>query len=96
MRVDAATRLARAKLGSGDYEMALNHTTDALATATRFGMSLRKIGLRIRIGQILIRRGDRRSGTAMIDSAIEQADRIDYQRAVALAQRVRSTEGISF
>jgi hypothetical protein len=59
-----------------------------MATAVRFGMSLRKISLRILIGEILIRRGDPKSGRALLDKAIQNADRVGYQRAIELARNV--------
>jgi tetratricopeptide (TPR) repeat protein len=94
VRVEADLNLALVKLEGGDYDAALERAADAMATATRYGMSLRKIGLRILMGQILIRRGDPLSGQALIERAIRSADRVGYQGAVGLAQRVRATEGL--
>ena len=63
----------------------LSLSLDAMTTATRYGLSLRKIALRILIGEILILRGDPLSGRALIHAAIEAATRIGYQRALAHA-----------
>jgi hypothetical protein len=83
--VEARRGLARLRIASGDYEVALEHAIDAMTTATRYGLSLRKIDLRILIGEILILRGDPLSGRALIHAAIEAATRIGYQRALAHA-----------
>ncbi len=93
VRVEARATLAKLKVKSGDYDAALEHASDAMAVASRFGMSLRKIALRTLIGSILIKRGDQYSGHALIDQAIKEADRIGYQRAVEAAQDVRILEG---
>jgi tetratricopeptide (TPR) repeat protein len=94
IRVDAGIHLARLKLSSGDYESALEHASEAMALAARYGMTLRKIGLRVLIGHILIRRGDRLSGQALVAHAVEAADRFGYQRAVEAAQRIAVEEGL--
>lgn len=88
VRVEAGLNLARIKQTGGDFDAALEHAADAMATATRYGLTLRKISLRILIGQILMNRGDPLSGKAILDTAIRNADRINYQRAVETAQNV--------
>jgi tetratricopeptide (TPR) repeat protein len=93
VRVETRATLANMKIKSGDYDAALEHAADAMAVATRFGMSLRKIALRNLLGQILIKRGDRFSGHALIDQAVREADRIGYQRAIERAQDIKSAEG---
>lgn len=95
LRIEAGLYLSRLKLDSGDHESALEHAAEALSVAARYGLSLRKISLRIAIGHILIRRGDPQSGAALIASAVETADRFGYQRAVEAAQKIRIAEGIS-
>ncbi|HYI39570.1 MAG TPA: SIR2 family protein [Allosphingosinicella sp.] len=87
VRVEARAALALLKLRMGDHEAALENAADALATASRYGLSLRKISLRIVIGRILIARGDPNSGRALINAAIEEADRRGYQSALRAAQR---------
>lgn len=93
VRVEAGLNLARVKFEGGDYDSALERIADAITTATRYGLSLRKISLRILMGQILTRRGDRRSGPNLISRATRNADRVGYQGAVGLAQRVQALEG---
>ncbi|OQW77398.1 MAG: hypothetical protein BVN33_04090 [Proteobacteria bacterium ST_bin13] len=95
VRVEARANLAQIRMASGDIEMALEHATDALAVATRHGLSLRKITLRILIGSILIRRGDPMSGRALIEAGKAAAVRVGYQRATALAQAALMTKGRS-
>lgn len=58
-------------------------------------LSLRKITVRILLRQILIRRGDPKSGKALVDKAIQTGDRINYQRAVERAQQVLVEEDVS-
>lgn len=89
VRMEARAALANLRLAQGDYDGALEQAADALAVATRFGFSLRKISLRVLIGQILINRGDKVSGKALVDQALRIADRVGYQRVVEMAQRVR-------
>jgi tetratricopeptide (TPR) repeat protein len=88
VRVEAGLSLARIKMDGGDHDAALEHAADAMAIAVRYGLSLRKISLRIIIGQILVRRGDPVSGRALLERAIRNADRVNYQRAVEHAQNV--------
>ncbi|MEA3040126.1 MAG: hypothetical protein QOE79_2639 [Sphingomonadales bacterium] len=94
LRIEASIHLAGLKLDSGDYESALDHATEAMALAARYGMTLRKINLRLLIGHILIRRGDRKSGLALIERAAEAADRFGYQRAVEQAQKIKVEEEV--
>jgi hypothetical protein len=95
LRVEAGLYLARLMVDGGDYESALEHATDALSVAARNGLTLRKISLRIEIGHILILRGDKKSGGALIAGAVETAERFGYQRAVEIAHRIRVEEGLS-
>jgi hypothetical protein len=63
------------------------HAGDALTVATRYGLSLRKISLRVLIGRILMRRGDPQSGRALIISGRAAASRVGYQQVVSNAQK---------
>lgn len=90
VRMEARRALAKLRFTEGDYDGALEQAAESLAIATRFGFSLRKISLRILIGQILIQRGDPISGHAMLDQATRIADRVGYQRAVEQAHAARS------
>jgi len=87
VRVEASSALAREMRLSGDYDTALQYAADALAIACRYGHSLHKIALRVEIGQILIQRGDPKSGAALIESAVTSAMRTGNQRTVDVVQR---------
>ena len=93
VRVEARANLASASLASGDCEVALEHATDAMTVATRYGLSLRKISLRILIGRILVQRGDPQSGIALIEMGKAAAGRVGYQLALSSAQ-VALTQGL--
>lgn len=88
LTIEAQSRLAWAKFHSGDYDAALEHASDAMATATRYGMTLYKISLRTLLGQILIRRGNGEAGRVLVQSAINGALRVGYQRAIGSARQV--------
>jgi hypothetical protein len=89
VRMEARRALAKLRLEAGDYDGAMEHATDALSVAVRYGFSLRKINLRAMIGEILVRRGDPRSGHALLDQAALEADRTGYQRAVEQVHEAR-------
>ena len=89
VRMEARRVLAKMRFQDGDFDGALEHAADAAAIAARFGFSLRKINLRILMGQILQRRGDPISGRAMVDEGGRIADRVGYQRAVEEAHHVQ-------
>ncbi|WP_231470690.1 SIR2 family protein [Novosphingobium sp. CECT 9465] len=93
VRIEAGLNLARLRFESGDYDVALEHAADAMATASRYGLNLRKITLRILVGQILISRGDPVSGRALVEKAIKNAGRVGYQQAVEAAERVLVAAG---
>lgn len=93
VRVEAGAALAREMRLNGDYETALRYASDALAIACRYGHSLQKIWLRVEIGQILIRRGDPKSGEAMLDCAERSAIRTGYKRTIERIHRARSQQG---
>ena len=93
VRVEARANLAVASMATGDFEVALEHVTDALTVATRHGLSLRKASLRILLGRILMRRGDPESGRALIESGKAAASRVGFQRAVSRAQAALMIEG---
>lgn len=61
--------LARHRFTLADHAGALNYAAKALAIATRFDFRLKKIALRRLIGRILIARGDRLSGLALLRDA---------------------------
>jgi tetratricopeptide (TPR) repeat protein len=88
VRMEVLRALAHVRRAAGDYDGALEHATEAMSVATRFGFSLRKISLRILIGEILIRRGNPVSGNALIERAIRNADRVGFQHAIELCRQV--------
>lgn len=92
VRIEASTSLARLMLESGEFDAALKNACDAMAVASRFGHSLHKIALRVLIGDILIQRGDPKSGGALLDEALSLAARIGYYRIVERVQRARRSE----
>lgn len=94
VRVEARANLAMASMTSGDFEVALEHATDAMTVAVRHGLSLRKVSLRILIGRILVLRGDPQSGRALIESGKAAASRIGYQGAVSRAQSTLTMGGL--
>lgn len=93
VRMESRRVLALMRFEDGDFDGALEQASEALAVAVRFGFTLRKISLRILIGQILVKRGDPISGNAMLEQALRIADRLGYQRAVEEVHRVRVIAG---
>jgi tetratricopeptide (TPR) repeat protein len=89
VRLEVRKALAYLRMMAGDYDGALEHVSEAMSVAMRYGFSLRKISLRILIGKILIRRGDPESGYAVLEQAARNADRVGYQRAVELTRDVK-------
>jgi tetratricopeptide (TPR) repeat protein len=89
VKMEARMVLAKMRMSGGDYDGALEHASDALALAMRFGFVLRKVTLRIMIGEILVQRGDPYSGRSMLDQAMQEADSIGYQRAVEKVHQVQ-------
>ncbi len=92
LRIEASAALAREMRSSGDYDAALQYAADALSSACRYGHSLHKISMRVEIGQILIQRGDPKSGAALIDHALASAMQKGNQRTVDLVQRSLSND----
>ncbi len=90
VRLEARRVLALMRFRDGDFDGALEQASEALAVAARYGFTLRKIALRILVGQILVKRGDPISGAALLERASRIADRLGYQRAVEEAYRVRT------
>lgn len=69
VRMEARRVLALTRFHDGDYDGALEHASEALSVAARFGFVLRKNSLRILVAQILVRRGTPISGNAMLKRA---------------------------
>lgn len=89
VRIEAGAALAGQMRKSGDYEAALRNASDAMAIATRYGHALQKIWLRVEIGQILMLRGDPKSGDALLRAAERAAIRTGYQRTIEHVHRAR-------
>lgn len=89
LQLEAAQTLALAHFHNGDHDSALRHVSEALAIAARNGLSLRKISLRILLGRIVAARGDRAQALELVESAMQLATRIGYERAVEAAENLR-------
>ncbi|MBU6167231.1 MAG: SIR2 family protein [Alphaproteobacteria bacterium] len=90
LRVEALKQRGELALALGDLGTAAKATAAAMAVATRHGMVLHRISLRILMGRILLQKQDK-SGKQMLDRAAILADRIGYQlmveRALAAANQ---------
>ncbi len=74
--------------GKAQYLLKLGHldsagflAAEAMKEATRYGMTLHRIALRVLMGKILLRRGDK-SGHYLLERAIVLSNRIGYQLQV--------------
>jgi len=75
----ASTQL---RLAVGEVEAAAHDCSRALALATRYGMALPRITLRILMGRVLERRGDTENARFLFERAVIAAEAIGYQRAI--------------
>jgi hypothetical protein len=75
------------ELKTGDHEVALQYTSEALTIATRYNLKLRMMSVRVRLGEIMIHRGDVLTGRALIMGAIKAANRAGFQRVVDAGQQ---------
>jgi GTPase SAR1 family protein len=75
---------AAAAKESLNFELAADLTTHAMIYANRFGMTLRKISLRINMGSFLLAQGQQ-TGEVLIARAISHADRLGFQSAIQAA-----------
>jgi hypothetical protein len=89
VRLEANAALSRLMLDDGEMEGALRVTCDALALASRHGSTLQKISLRVQLADILIRRSDPRSGSALLATAEKLSVRLGYNR---MAERIKRIE----
>jgi tetratricopeptide (TPR) repeat protein len=87
VRTEAAAALSKLKLKTGDHEVALQYTSEALTIATRYNLKLRMMSVRVRLGEIMIHRGDVLTGRALIMGAIKAANRAGFQRVVDAGQQ---------
>lgn len=88
IHMEARKTMALLRFKSGDFDGALEQIGGALAIAARYGFTLRKISLRVLLGQIMIKRGDVKTGRALVRQSIIFAERVGYQRSVQLGQKV--------
>ena len=84
--VQALRGEAEFRLNTNDLEAASIKASEAMRVATRYGMTLQRIALRVLMGRILLRRGDR-SGHYLLQRALAHADRVGYQLQVDRAQQ---------
>lgn len=70
------------RLDLGDIESASIDCSRALAIASQYGMTLRRIWLRVLTGRVYEERGDTANARFMYERAIDAAERIGYQRAI--------------
>jgi tetratricopeptide (TPR) repeat protein len=96
VRTEAASSLAKLKLSTGDHEVALQYTAEAMTIATRYNLKLRMMSVRVRLGEIMIRRGDVKTGKALIMGAIKSASRSGFQRVVDSGQLTLDKLGDNF
>ena len=94
VRLEANAALGRIMLTDGEMEGALRATSDALALAARHGNMLQKISLRVQLAEVLIRRGDSKSGRAMLATAEKLSARIGYNRMAERIQRIDLGEAL--
>jgi hypothetical protein len=70
----------------GNYELAADLAAKAMTYANRYGMTLRKISLRVTMGKIMLLKKNS-DGEILIQNAIAYADRIGYEGVVERARR---------
>jgi tetratricopeptide (TPR) repeat protein len=83
--VQALSASMQMRLKLGDVESASFDCARALAIATQYGMSLRRIYLRGLTGKVYQARGDYANARFVFERTIEAAERIGYQRAIELS-----------
>lgn len=82
VRVEALSARAYLRLVLGDVDAASGDCQRAIALASQYGMTLRRIWLRATSGKIFAHRGDQQNASYMFERAIEAAERCGYHRAV--------------
>jgi tetratricopeptide (TPR) repeat protein len=86
VRTEAASSLSKLKIATGDYEVALQYAAESMTIATRYSNRLRMMSVRLRLGEIMIKRGDIQTGRSLIYGAIKSANRSGFQRIVDAGQ----------
>lgn len=85
--VEALTARGLVHLKFGDVEAASRDVSRAAAKAAQYGMTLRRIWLRVVTGQVYRLRGDARNARKILERAVSEGSHIGYQRAVEVATR---------
>lgn len=85
--VEALTARGHVHLKFGDIEAASRDVSRAAAKAAQYGMTLRRIWLRVVTGQVYRLRGDARNARKILERAVSEGSHIGYQRAVEVATR---------
>lgn len=83
--VEALSTRIQLRLDVGDVDEASQDCKRAMAIATQFGMTLRRIWLRVMNGKVYLARNDIANAEFMFERAIEAAERVGYQRAIEVA-----------
>ncbi len=81
--------LAMVHMENKDYDSALRHASDAMAVAAKNGHGLRKVGLRTLMAQIFLERGNRSTGLSLLNSALNIATTIGYEKAIEKIESIR-------
>jgi tetratricopeptide (TPR) repeat protein len=82
VRVEALSTSIQLRLEVGDVDAAAMDCAHALALASQYGMTLRRIWLRVMSGKVYRERNDLPNARFMFEGAIEAAERIGFQRAI--------------
>ncbi len=85
--VEALAARGQVHLKFGDIEAASRDISRAAAKAAQYGMTLRRIWLRVVTGQVYRLRGDGRNARKILERAVSEGSHLGYQRAVEVATR---------
>ncbi|MEA3013266.1 MAG: hypothetical protein QOD42_1811 [Sphingomonadales bacterium] len=83
--VEALSASIQLRLELGDVDAASHDCKRALALASQYGMTLRRIWLRVMTGKVYLARNDLPNAEFMFERAIEAAERVGFQRAIEVA-----------
>lgn len=94
VRVSVEALMARteAAMMAGNPDAAADFVAQAMARATKSGMTLRRIALRVVMGRVMLRQQNP-NAEWLIRRAIAHADRIGYQSCVQMAQEALLNRG---
>ena len=80
-------------MGAGNFELAGDQIARAMTYASRYGMTLQKITLRVKMGRIMLAKGNR-DGAKLLERAIAHSDRCGYVSAVQKAHEAMHEFGV--